>query len=375
MELKDFAKLLITNMNRPILYIATTNHGFGHTTRTAAVAATIQKLCPEVLLIMATTAPRWLLECYIEGDFIHRPRAFDLGVVQADSFIMDKAATLEKLLEIRKNQNSIIASEVNFIRQNRVNLMLADIPFLASVIAQAAEIPCWMSSNFGWNLIYQEWGGRFTDIAEWISDCYSKCDRLFRLPFHEPMQAFKNITDVGLTGGSPRYSEDEIRSYWGITTPVEQTILLTFGGLGLQQIPYDNLQQFPNWQFICFDKSAPDLPNVLKITEHKYRPVDFMPICGRVVSKPGFGTFAEATRLGVPIVSVTRDDFAEAAFLLEGIADYNQHQILTPSEFFLGDWDFLHQLPQQPKESQPIAKDGNEAIAEAVIKYFQGCSF
>ncbi len=373
MELKDFAKLLTTKMNRPILYIASTNHGFGHTTRTAAVAATIQKLCPEVLLIMATTAPRWLLECYIEGDFIHRPRAFDLGVVQADSFIMDKAATLEKLLEIKKNQNSIVASEVNFIRQNRVNLILADIPFLASVIAQASEIPCWMSSNFGWNLIYQEWGGSFTDIAEWISDCYSKCDRLFRLPFHEPMQAFKNITDVGLTGGSPRYSEDEIRSHWGITTPVEQTILLTFGGLGLQQIPYDNLQQFPNWQFICFDKSAPDFPNVLKITEHQYRPVDFMPICGRVVSKPGFGTFAEATRLGVPIVSVTRDDFAEAAFLLEGITNYNQHQILTPSEFFLGDWDFLHQPPQQPKQSQPIAKDGNEAIAAAVIKYFQSC--
>ena len=363
-------------MERPILYIAITNHGFGHTTRTAAVAATIQKLCPEVLLIMVTTAPRWLLESYIEGDFIHRPRAFDLGVVQADSFIMDKAATLEKLLEIKKNQNSIIASEVNFIRQNRVNLILADIPFLASIIAHKADIPCWMSSNFGWDFIYRGWGRDatdrvFTDIADWISDCYSSCDRLFRLPFHEPMQAFKNITDVGLIGGSPRYAANEIRGIWGISAPVEKTILLTFGGLGLQQIPYHNLQQFPHWQFVCFDKSAPDLPNVIKITDHKYRPVDFMPICGRVVSKPGFGTFSEATRLGLPIVSVTRDDFAEAAFLLEGIANYNQHQIVTPSEFFQGNWDFLNQPPQQPKQSQPIDKDGNEAIAHAVIDYFQ----
>ena len=52
-------------MERPIIYIAITNHGFGHATRTAAVAATIQELCPEALLIMVTTAPRWLLECYI----------------------------------------------------------------------------------------------------------------------------------------------------------------------------------------------------------------------------------------------------------------------------------------------------------------------
>jgi hypothetical protein len=356
-------------MDRPILYIAITNHGFGHATRAAAVAATIQKLCPQVLLIIVSTAPRWLLECYIEGDFIHRPRAMDLGVVQADSLTMDKTATLEKLLEIKKNQNSIIASEVNFIRQNRVNLILADIPFLASKIAKVAGIPCWMMSNFGFDFIYRDWGSSFTEIADWISDCYSKCDRLFRLPFYEPMQAFNNITDVGLTGGSPRYSCEEVRSTWGITAPTEKTILLTFGGLGLQQIPYHNLKQFPDWQFIAFDKSAPDLPNLVPVTDHKYRPVDFMPICGRVVSKPGFSTFAEATRLQVPIVSVTRDEFAEAAFLLEGITNYNQHQILTPSEFFQGTWDFLSQPPNQPKQSQPIAKDGNETIAQAVLNY------
>ena len=356
-------------MDRPILYIAITNHGFGHATRAAAVAATIQKLCPQVLLIIVSTAPRWLLECYIEGDFIHRPRAMDLGVVQADSLTMDKTATLEKLLEIKKNQNSIIASEANFIRQNRVHLILADIPFLASKIAKVAGIPCWMMSNFGFDFIYRDWGSSFTEIADWISDCYSKCDRLFRLPFYEPMQAFNNITDVGLTGGSPRYSCEEVRSTWGITAPTEKTILLTFGGLGLQQIPYENLKQFPDWQFIAFDKSAPDLPNLVPVTDHKYRPVDFMPICGRVVSKPGFSTFAEATRLQVPIVSVTRDEFAEAAFLLEGITNYNQHQILTPSEFFQGTWDFLSQPPNQPKQSQPIAKDGNETIAQAVLNY------
>ncbi|WP_026732917.1 hypothetical protein [Fischerella sp. PCC 9605] len=357
-------------MERPILYLAITNHGFGHATRTAAVAATIQKLCPEVLLIVVSTAPRWLLESYIEGDFIHRPRGFDVGVVQKDSLTMDKAATLEKLLEIKKNHRSIIASEVNFIRQNRVHLILADIPFLATEIGKAAGIPCWMMSNFGFDFIYRNWDDTFTEVADWISSCYSKCDRLFRLPFHEPMAAFRNITDVGLTGGSPRYSADEIRSTWRITAPVEKTILLTFGGLGLQQIPYHNLQQFPDWQFITFDKLAPDLPNLVKIGDQKYRPVDLMPICGRVVSKPGFGTFSEATRLDLPIVSVTRDDFAEATFLLEGISNYNKHQILTPAELFDGTWDFLLQTPQQPRFLEPIAKNGNEVIAHEVIKYF-----
>ena len=147
--------------------------------------------------------------------------------------------------------------------------------------------------------------------------------------------------------------------------------MLTFGGLGLQQIPYNNLKHFPDWQFITFDRSAPDLPNLLKITDRKYRPVDFMPVCGRVISKPGYGTFAEAVRLGVPIVSLTREDFAEAAFLIEGIANYAHHQILSPTEFFQGSWEFMKRSPQPPRQAEPMATDGNEAIAHAVVKYFQ----
>lgn len=358
-------------MNRPILYIAITNHGFGHATRTAAIAATIQKLCPEVLLILVTTSPRWLLQSYIKGDFILRQRAFDLGVVQSDSLTMDKGATLEKLKEIRSNQNSLIASEINFIRQNRVNLILADIPFLAVGFGKAANIPCWMISNFSWDFIYRDWGGEFKEIADWVSDWYSQSDRLFRLPFHETMSAFPNIIDVGLTGGHPHFPLDEIRDTWGITAPPERTILLTFGGLGLKKIPYENVNQFPDWQFITFDASAPELPNLIKIRNPEYRPLDFMPICGRVVSKPGYSTFAEATYLGLPITTIPRNDFVEAALLLEGIKNYNHHQIITPTELIDGTWDFLYDLPQPPKQTQPIAKDGNETIAKSVINYLQ----
>ncbi|HIK28901.1 MAG: glycosyl transferase [Oscillatoriaceae bacterium SKW80] len=366
-------------MSRPILYIAITNHGFGHAVRAACVAAAIQQMNPEILLILTTTAGRWLLEGYIPGDFILRQRAYDVGVIQSDSLTMDKVATLEKLKEIRKRQNYIIASEVNFLHLNRVGLILADIPPLAALIAKTAGIPCWMMSNFGWDFIYRAWGGEFMEIADWISECFSQCDRLFRLPFHEPMSAFPNITDVGLTGGTPRYNETDLKDKWKITAPKEKTVLLTFGGLGLAEIPYENILNFPDWQFITFDKKAPDLPNLIKIIEDSsvinsphwhLRPVDFMPVCGRVISKPGYSTFAEATRLGVPIVSLTREDFAEAPLLLEGIQNYSYHQIITSAEFFEGNWDFLRREPQPPLRATTLATDGNEAIAQAVINYF-----
>lgn len=358
-------------MSQPILYVAITNHGFGHATRTAAVVAEIQKQRPDITVILVTTAPRWLLDSYISEHVIHRPRSFDIGVIQSDSVTMDKAATLEKLQHIRAKQDSIIASEVSFIQQNRVTLMLADIPPLAAPIARAAGIPCWMISNFGWDLIYGDWGGEFLEIADWIGECFSQCDRLFRLPFYEPMEAFPRVNNVGLTGGDPKFSVDSLRETWNLNAPQEKTILLTFGGLGLAQIPYTGLHQFDDWQFITFDRNAPDLPNLVKITDHQYRPVDFMPLCSRVVSKPGYSTFAEACRLNIPIVSIEREGFAEASYLIDGIRRYAHHQILKPSQLFDGNWAFLKQALSPPHDTQPLKTDGNTAIAQAVIEYCQ----
>jgi hypothetical protein len=354
-------------MHRPVLYLAITSHGFGHAVRAASVAAAVQQICPDILLVLATTAPRWLLESYISGDFIHRPRAFDVGVIQADSLKMDKAATLATMQQIRAQQQSIIASEVNFIRTNRVRLVLGDIPPLAVLIARAADIPSWMMGNFGWDFIYRDWGAEFREIADWISECYQQCHRLFRLPMNEPMSAFPHITDVGLTGGTPHYSATQLRTDFNLKTAPEKTVLLSFGGLGLDQIPYDRLQSFPDWQFISFDAHSPDLSNLLKITDRHYRPVDFMPLCGRVISKPGYSTFAEAMRLGVPIVSLTREDFAESPLLLTGIQNHAYHQILTPVEFFHSPWEFLNRPLTPPRHDISLATDGTQLIAQAVV--------
>lgn len=359
-------------MAQPILYFAITSHGFGHVVRSASIIAKIKEIYPDLTVIITTTAPRWLLDSYIKSDFVHRPRSFDIGVIQSDSLTMNKEATLNQLQAIFKKQNSIIASEVNYLKTNQVNLILADIPFLLPVIGKKANIPTWLISNFGWDFIYRSWGDNLielTEISEWISNCYQQSDLLFRLPMGEEMSNFPNIKDVGLTGGDPYFDETHLRVKFNLNYPKENTILLTFGGLGLKTIPYHNLQQFPNYQFITFDQQAPDLSNLVKIRDQNYRPVDFMPLCCKVISKPGYSTFAEALKLDLPIISLTREDFAEAPILLKNIQDYSEHLIISPEEFELGNWDFITKNLQQPRTNLKLDKNGNETIAQAVVKY------
>jgi spore coat polysaccharide biosynthesis predicted glycosyltransferase SpsG len=89
---------------RPSLYLAITSHGFGHAVRMASIVAEIQRLNPDILPIMATTVPHWLLDSYLTEGYIQRHRAFDVGVIQSDSLTMDKASTLAKWQEFIENK-------------------------------------------------------------------------------------------------------------------------------------------------------------------------------------------------------------------------------------------------------------------------------
>jgi hypothetical protein len=85
------------------------------------------------------------------------------------------------------------------------------------------------------------------------------------------------------------------------------------------------------------------------------------------MSKPGFSTFSESLRLEVPVISLTRNGFAEAAILLEGLQNYGEHQIINYQDFFAGNWNFLNQSPNPPRLTEKLDKNGDRQIAEKIL--------
>jgi hypothetical protein len=94
-----------------------------------------------------------------------------------------------------------------------------------------------------------------------------------------------------------------------------------------------------------------------------------MPLCSRVISKPGFSTFSEACRLDLPIITIPRHVFAEGPVLVQGLQDHSWHRVITPDDFFHGDWGFLTEPLHPPRTTQIVAKHGNDSIAQAIVNY------
>ncbi len=357
------------------LYVAISGHGWGHVTRTLAVVQELLHRQPNLRLTLATTTPASVLRAYLDVPLTYRPVRLDVGVIQRDSLLQDVRATRLALQELQQQTPIRVQQEVHYLQATGVTLIFADIPAMAGLIAQQAAISCVMASNFGWDFIYRHWGAEFQDLADHYAQGYQACHQLFRLPFCEPMSAFTNIIDVGLTGQNPRFPPAMIRKQLEITTPPARTVLLAFGGLGLGQIPYRDLAQFPDWCFLSFDPQAPSLPNLRLCHATPYRPADVMPLCGKVVTKPGYSTYSEAYRLGVPIYSLERQGFAEADLLLNGLQKYCYHRIISVVDFYAHPWQFLRLEPLPPQSPDRLPTDGNATIAQALHDYLdQGTS-
>ncbi len=349
------------------IYAILSNHGFGHLSRSAQILSEFQDLRPNLPLFVASTRPPDLAGVLFRPGMRLRPVALDPGVVSSDSLSFDPGATLRVANEFRKKEPDLIKSESKFVREQDIDLIVSDIAPLAAVIARETGRPCWMWGNFGWDDIYRGWGGPLVAEAERMADMYSLCDSLFRLPFHTAMSAFPRQVDTGCTGRPTRLAPERVREELGLDE--RPLVLLAFGGLGLDQAPFDPVSKLTGFQFVTFVDTAPDLPNLRVVRGGSLQPRDLLPLTDRLISKPGYAMFCEVLQNPVPFYCLEREGWAETPLLLEALRTYFTHRVVTPGEFFEGNWEFLLEAAVPPL-APPPPLNGNDEILTRLTGFF-----
>src|SRR5690606_10750720 len=90
------------------------------------------------------------------GPRVHYEKVvLDPGSLEKDALTIDWPATLAAVRRTIDDMSRMVARECAYIRENRVSLLVADIPFLAGYVAEAAGVPCWGVGNFTWDWIYE----------------------------------------------------------------------------------------------------------------------------------------------------------------------------------------------------------------------------
>jgi UDP:flavonoid glycosyltransferase YjiC (YdhE family) len=265
-------------------------HGFGHLTRQAALAACLRDRGVDVSLFSA--AP----EAFTPPGVRHVSWRVDVGLVQRDSLTEDLAATLPRLAETHTEAH-IDALAAALAGQDRVGV---DIAPLALEAARRARVPAVAIGNFDWAWIY----GHYPELAAWTArfaawQAQAPAVALWPGP---GLHGFRSVHPVGVLG----------RRLPAVRV-AERAVVVSFGGFGLEGLGA-LLPELPGvtWVFAA-PMRAPDRPDCVQVDEVPFPSL----VAGAdlVLTKPGYGIYAEAALAGTPVVWLDRSGFPEAPSL------------------------------------------------------------
>lgn len=347
-------------------------HGFGHGSRSAAVLTALAARHPDWRLVISSALPRRFLDLAMGPvPFEHRPCQWDVGVMQADALDSDPAATLTALEALEARLPAQIAREAAWLQGQRHDpsepiLVLGDVPPAAARLATRLGAPLVWLASFGWEAIYRPLGAAFVPWADAALAAYRQGQLLIRCPLAMPIDWGIPEVRVGLTTSIPRLAAAALAQTAGeLDLPGaarDRCVLISFGGLGLD-LASAPLQRWPDHVFIGPDAALARHPNG-RLLPAGLRPLDLMPLCGRLITKPGYSSFCEALSQGIGIHLVQRDGFAEAAVLEQDLQNHGHHRLLSREAFMAGDWQL--DQPLLPPRLGPLPSDGSAEAAAAI---------
>jgi hypothetical protein len=352
-----------------LIYACLSSHGYGHGSRSAAVLGELAALRPDWRLVLSTGLAESFLElAFGPVPFERRPCLWDVGMVQANALAVDPTATLAALARLEAALPEQVRVEAAWLaEQGQPVAVFADVPPAAALLAGQLGAPLVWLASFGWDAIYEPMGGAFAERARRYRQLYGQGDLLLHCPLSLPMPWGIPSLRIGITSSRPRLDAAELARRLELPQERQRCVLVSFGGLGLALDP-SLLARWPEHVFIGPDPALATVPNG-RVLPDGTRPLDLMPLAGRLITKAGYSSFCEAFSQGVGIHLVDRQGFAEAPVLREALQDHGQHRLLGEAQWRSGAWEL--EEPLHAPRIGPLPLDGAAVAAASLVRLLE----
>jgi Glycosyl transferase family 1 len=348
-----------------ILYYIT-GHGYGHAVRSSQVIRALKETRRDLQVHVRTTAPQWLFPETVS----YSRQSIDVGIVQQDSLAMDFEATLQGCRALLDDAPRVIAQERAFIRNHEVRLIVGDIPALGFEIAARAGIPSVAVTNFTWAGIYRAYlqeHPQFAPIVDQMAQFYAKATGVLALPYCFDLGVFPGKEAIPWIARTSGLDKTAARKQFGL--PHAATlVLLSFGGLGLQRLPWDRIKLMRDFSFvITADEERLD-GNVCILPPTQYHYEDLLRAVDVIVTKPGYGIVADAISHRIPVLYTDRGEFPEYAYLVQALNNCATAEFIPQNELFAGNIaPYLTRLLEKERHWPAVELNGAQIAAEKLL--------
>ena len=363
---------MIIPKNRSIAYYVSA-HGYGHGVRSCDIVRAVGRLYPQIDVHIVSNLPPAFLSNQLGSSRIPvRASAFDVGMVQLDSIRVDVDATLDRVERLYARRSELVAGEEAWLAEMGIDLAVVDIPALPLEAAARLGIPALAVGNFAWDWIYSGFLGRdsrWNRIVDIFREEYARADLLLRLPFSEPMSAFRHIEDIPLVASPGRPRREEISAIAGCDAG-RKWVLLSFTTLDMSGEALDEIEQLCGYEFFTVLPLEWRRRNIHPLDREQVIFSDVVASVDAVISKPGFGILSNCVVNRKPLVYAEREDFLEYGILEAAIKKYIRHVPIAAASLYRGDLrESLERLWDAPEPPDTLPHGGDRIAARRIAEY------
>ncbi|MGE0080495.1 MAG: hypothetical protein AB7U81_04300 [Thiohalomonadaceae bacterium] len=299
-------------MSQPHLLVAISSHGFGHVAQVAPVIHALRERIPDLRLTLRTAVPRTHLEERIGGRFELQAASDDFGMVQTSALDVDVAASAQRYREFHEAWPARLAATTEALAGAAPDLVLADVPYLTLAAARRAGIPALALCSLNWHDIYGHYCGHLPEAAAiraQMRAAYAGAQGFLCPTPSMPMPALANARAIGPIAARGRDRRADVARRAGLACG-ERLVLLAMGGIDWRP-PMESWPRLPGVRFLVPRHWRVQREDVLELEALEMSFSDVLASCDALLTKPGYGSFAEAAAVGVPVLYVRRGDWPE----------------------------------------------------------------
>ncbi len=324
-----------------LIWCSISSHGLGHAAQVVPVLNELGRIIPNLRAILRTQVPAWFFQDRLTVDWTLSPAQQDIGCIQRGPLTIDVAATWNAHAAFRAGWERKIRDETLAMRAAKPALVLSDISHLAIEAGAQAHVPTAGLCNLSWDRILERLAqpGK-TDQLETITHiqrAYAHADLMLRPAPGLSLPAFRKIVDIGPIA-HPRAPDPAALRNALSATPTEHVVLVGFGGIALDSLPFERMERFDGYRFLISGtvpawcrRSVPASALAMPFST-------LLASADLVITKPGYSTITEAVALGKPVLYVRRYNFANEQTLVDYLHRYGRAIELSERDFTDGTW-------------------------------------
>lgn len=350
------------------LYAAISHHGYGHLAQTAPILNALADLAPGLDLIVRSALPTAVLARRVRAPFRHLEAATDCNFVMHDSLHIDLPASEAAYRAFHADWPRRVATEAEGLAALGVDLVYSNVGYLPLAAARAAGIPSVALCSLNWADIFAHYLGHRPGTGAMLDAmraAYAGADRFLRPRPAMPMADLGNAFAIPPVAQAGRARQDELRAHLGLKRG-DRIVLIGLGGIP-HRLPVEDWPVLPGVTWLVPDEWGAARPDVRGFDATGMVYADLLASADALVTKPGYGSFVEAVRAGVPVLYLPRPDWPEAPYLIDWLRASGRAREIDAARLAAGRLqDDLEALWAMPVPA-PIQADGAEVAARHLL--------